>query len=64
MLVGFQEILKMAEKYPNGFSKEDIKYAELDNDKIVEYAKNIVNNDLSVRDVENLSIQFNYRFNY
>lgn len=26
-----------------------------DNDKIVEYAKNIVNNDLSVRDVENLS---------
>lgn len=27
---------KMAEKYPNGFSKEDIKYAELDNDKIVE----------------------------
>ena len=27
---------KMAEKYPNGFSKEDIQYAELDNDKIVE----------------------------
>ena len=27
---------KMEEKYPNGFSKEDIKYAELDNDKIVE----------------------------
>ena len=26
-----------------------------DNDKIVEYAKNIVNNDLSVRDIENLS---------
>ena len=26
-----------------------------DNDKIVEYAKNIVNNNLSVRDVENLS---------
>ena len=26
-----------------------------DNDKILEYAKNIVNNDLSVRDVENLS---------
>ena len=26
-----------------------------DNDKIVEYAKNIVNNDLSVREVENLS---------
>lgn len=27
---------KMAEKYPNGFSKEDIQYADLDNDKIVE----------------------------
>ena len=27
---------KMAERYPNGFSKEDIKYAELDNDKVVE----------------------------
>lgn len=27
---------KMAEKYPNGFSKEDIQYAELDNGKIVE----------------------------
>lgn len=26
---------KMAEKYPKGFSKEDIKYAELDNDKVV-----------------------------
>ena len=26
-----------------------------DNDKILEYAKNIVNNDLSVRDIENLS---------
>ena len=26
---------KMAEKYPNGFSKNDIKYAELDNDKVV-----------------------------
>ncbi len=26
---------KMAEKYPNGFTKEDIKYAELDNDKVV-----------------------------
>ena len=26
-----------------------------DNDKILEYAKNIVNNDLSVRDVENMS---------
>lgn len=27
---------RMAEKYPNGFTKEDIKYAELDNDKVVE----------------------------
>lgn len=27
---------KMTEKYPNGFTKEDIKYAELDNDKVVE----------------------------
>lgn len=27
---------KMAEKYPNGFKKEDIQYAELDNDKVVE----------------------------
>ncbi|WP_455632085.1 AMP-binding protein [Parabacteroides sp.] len=27
---------KMAEKYPDGFTKEDIKYAELDNDKVVE----------------------------
>ncbi|MDO4755387.1 MAG: AMP-binding protein [Parabacteroides sp.] len=27
---------KMEERYPNGFTKEDIKYAELDNDKIVE----------------------------
>lgn len=27
---------KMAERYPNGFTKEDIKYAELDNDKVVE----------------------------
>lgn len=27
---------KMAEKYPKGFSKEDIKYAELSNDKVVE----------------------------
>lgn len=27
---------KMAEMYPNGFSKDDIQYAELDNDKIVE----------------------------
>ncbi len=27
---------KMEERYPNGFSKEDIKYAELDNDKVVE----------------------------
>ncbi len=27
---------KMAEKYPKGFSKEDIKYAELENDKVVE----------------------------
>ncbi|MDH6358635.1 AMP-binding protein [Parabacteroides sp. PF5-9] len=26
---------KMSEKYPNGFSKEDIKYADLDNDKVV-----------------------------
>ena len=26
---------KMAEKYPKGFSKNDIKYAELDNDKVV-----------------------------
>ncbi|MCD8270649.1 MAG: AMP-binding protein [Parabacteroides sp.] len=26
---------KMAEKYPNGFTKDDIKYAELDNDKVV-----------------------------
>lgn len=26
---------KMAEKYPKGFSKSDIKYAELDNDKVV-----------------------------
>lgn len=26
---------KMIEKYPNGFSKNDIKYAELDNDKVV-----------------------------
>ncbi len=26
---------KMAEKYPNGFAKEDIKYAELENDKVV-----------------------------
>lgn len=25
----------MAEKYPNGFGKDDIKYAELDNDKVV-----------------------------
>ncbi len=27
---------KMAERYPNGFTKEDIQYAELDNDKVVE----------------------------
>ncbi len=27
---------KMTEKYPDGFTKEDIKYAELDNDKVVE----------------------------
>lgn len=27
---------KMAEKYPDGFTREDIKYAELDNDKVVE----------------------------
>lgn len=27
---------KMAEKYPDGFGKDDIKYAELDNDKVVE----------------------------
>lgn len=27
---------KMAEKYPDGFTQEDIKYAELDNDKVVE----------------------------
>ena len=27
---------KMEERYPKGYSKEDIKYAELDNDKIVE----------------------------
>lgn len=27
---------KMAEKYPNGFKKDDIQYAELDNDKVVE----------------------------
>lgn len=27
---------KMAEKYPDGFSGEDVKYAELDNDKVVE----------------------------
>ncbi|MCD7931705.1 MAG: AMP-binding protein [Tannerellaceae bacterium] len=26
---------KFAEKYPNGFTKEDIKYADLDNDKVV-----------------------------
>ncbi len=26
---------KMEEKYPNGFTKEDIKYADLDNDKVV-----------------------------
>lgn len=26
----------MAEKYPKGFGKDDIKYAELDNDKVVE----------------------------
>ena len=27
---------KMTEKYPDGFTQEDIKYAELDNDKVVE----------------------------
>lgn len=27
---------KMTEKYPGGFTQEDIKYAELDNDKVVE----------------------------
>ncbi len=27
---------KMAEAYPNGFSRESIRYAELDNDKVVE----------------------------
>ena len=27
---------RMAERYPDGFTKEDIQYAELDNDKIVE----------------------------
>ena len=27
---------KMEEKYPDGFGKDDIKYAELDNDKVVE----------------------------
>lgn len=27
---------KMAERYPKGFTKEDIQYAELDNDKVVE----------------------------
>lgn len=27
---------KMQEKYPDGFGREDIKYAELDNDKVVE----------------------------
>jgi len=26
----------MTEKYPDGFTQEDIKYAELDNDKVVE----------------------------
>lgn len=33
LLKGMDE--KMAEKYPNGFGKDDIKYAELDNDKVV-----------------------------
>ena len=27
---------KITEKYPDGFTQEDIKYAELDNDKVVE----------------------------
>ena len=33
LLKGMDE--KMAEKYPDGFGKDDIEYAELDNDKVV-----------------------------
>ena len=43
-----QQEIKMGFKVSGGFFRED-------NDKIVEYAKSIVNNNLSVRDIENLS---------